>query len=282
LEYFFLYACRSPLAAIFFMRTSIKTIYDKKKAKEKITVLTAYDFPMARTLDEAGVDVVLVGDSLGMVALGYESTVPVTMRDMLHHTRAVSRAVKKAVVVADMPFGSYDTTERALRNALRLMKEGGADAVKLEGGEKIEKQVTRLVGAGIPVMGHVGLTPQTASLLGGYRVQGRSAKQAAKILQEAVLLDSWGVFSVVLECVPSALTQRITRRVKCPTIGIGAGVNADGQVLVLNDMLGYESSVSPKFVRRYAQFGAAARKATLSFIRDVKEKKFPSAAESFE
>ena len=145
------------------MRTPIKTIYDKKAAKEKITVLTAYDFPMARTLDEAGINVILVGDSLGMVALGYESTVPVTMRDMLHHTRAVSRAVKKSVVVADMPFGSYDTPERALRNALRLMKEGGADAVKLEGGEKVEKQVKRLVSAGIPVMGHVGLTPQTAA-----------------------------------------------------------------------------------------------------------------------
>jgi 3-methyl-2-oxobutanoate hydroxymethyltransferase len=264
------------------MRTPVKTIYDKKATKEKIAVLTAYDFPMARTLDEAGVDVILVGDSLGMVVLGYDSTVPVTMRDMLHHTRAVSRAVKKALVVADMPFGSYDTPEKALRNALRLVKEGGADAVKLEGGAQIEKQVRCLVQAGVPVMGHVGLTPQTASLLGGYRVQGRNAKQADKIFKEAALLESAGVFSIVLECVPSALTRKITRRVKCPTIGIGAGADADGQVLVLNDMLGFESSVSPKFVRRYAHFGAAARKAAVSFIRDVKEKKFPSAAESFE
>lgn len=263
------------------MRTPIKKIYDMKAQGEKISVLTAYDFPMARTLDEAGVDVILVGDSLGMVVLGYDSTVPVTMRDMLHHTRAVARAVKRAVVVADMPFGSYDTPERALRNALRLVKEGGADAVKLEGGEQIEKQVTRLVRAGISVMGHVGLTPQTASILGGYHVQGRNEKQAGKILKEAVLLDSLGVFAVVLECVPSALTKKITRQVKCPTIGIGAGVDADGQVLVLNDMLGFQSSVSPKFVRRYAQFGAAARKATLSFIRDVKEGQFPTERESF-
>ena len=169
-----------------------------------------------------------------------------------------------------------------MRNALRLIKEGGADAVKLEGGAKIEKQVARLVRAGIAVMGHVGLTPQTASLLGGYHVQGRSAKQADKILREAILLDSLGVFSVVLECVPSVLTEKITRRVKCPTIGIGAGVHADGQVLVLNDMLGLESSVRPKFVRRYAQFGAVARKAALAYIRDVKESKFPTAQESFE
>lgn len=263
------------------MRTSIKSIYDKKAAKQKIAVLTAYDYPMARTLDEAGVDIVLVGDSLGMVVLGYESTVPVTMRDMLHHTRAVSRAVKKAVVVADMPFGSYDTPDRALRNATRLIKEGGADAVKLEGGDRIAKQVTRLVQAGIPVMGHVGLTPQTASSLGGYHVQGRTAKQAEKILKESMLLDSLGVFSVVLECVPSSLTKKITRRIQCPTIGIGAGVHADGQVLVLNDMLGIESSFRPKFVRQYAQLGAAARKAALAYVRDVKEQKFPTAQESF-
>jgi len=264
------------------MRIPIKKIYDMKAAKEKIAVLTAYDFPMARTLDEAGVEVILVGDSLGMVVLGYDSTVPVTMRDMLHHTRAVSRAVKKALVVADMPFGSYDTPERALRNALRLIKEGGADAVKLEGGQQIKKQVTCLIQAGISVMGHVGLTPQTASSLGGYHVQGRGAKQAEKILKEAVLLDSLGVFSIVLECVPSVLTKKITRQVKCPTIGIGAGVHADGQVLVLNDMLGLESSVRPRFVRQYAQFGAAARKAALAYVRDVKESQFPTAQESFE
>ena len=264
------------------MRTTIKKIYDKKAAKEKIAVLTAYDFPMARVLDEAGVDIILVGDSLGMVILGYDSTVPVTMRDMLHHTRAVSRAVKKSLVVADMPFGSYDTPERALRNALRLMKEAGADAVKLEGGAKIEKQVSCLVRAGVPVMGHVGLTPQTASLLGGYHVQGRNAKQAGQIFKEAVLLDALGVFAIVLECVPSGLTKKITRAVQCPTIGIGAGVHADGQVLVLNDLLGLESSVRPKFVRKYAQFGKAARKAALAYVQDVKESKFPTVQESFE
>lgn len=264
------------------MRKPIKKIYEMKAAKEKIAVLTAYDFPMARTLDEAGVDVILVGDSLGMVVLGYSSTVPVTMRDMLHHTRAVSRAVKRSLVVADMPFGSYDTAERALRNALRLIKEGGADAVKLEGGQLIKQQVMALVKAGIPVMGHVGLTPQTASSLGGYQVQGRGAKQAEKILKEARLLDACGVFSIVLECVPAALTKKITRSVQCPTIGIGAGVHADGQVLVLNDMLGLESLVRPKFVRRYADIGALASKAASAYIRDVKTSKFPSAQESFE
>lgn len=244
-------------------------------------MLTAYDFPMARILDEAGVDVILVGDSLGMVVLGYESTVPVTMRDMLHHTRAVARAVRKAVVVADMPFGSYDIPERALRNALRLIKEGGADAVKLEGGQTIEKQVAHLVHAGVPVMGHVGMTPQTATRLGGYRVQGRDSKQAAQILKDALLLERLGAFSVVLECVPGPLAQKITRKLKCPTIGIGAGIHADGQVLVLNDMLGLESSVRPRFVRQYAQFGKAARKAALVYIRDVKESKFPTVEESF-
>lgn len=263
------------------MRTSTKAIFDKKAKREKIAVLTAYDFPMAKTLDDAGVEIILVGDSLGMVVLGYTSTVPVTMRDMLHHTRAVGRAVKRAVVVADMPFGSYDTPERALRNALRLIKEGGADAVKLEGGRSIEKQIQRLVRAGIPVMGHLGMTPQTASRLGGYRVQGRDRKQAVQISQDAALLDRLGVFSMVLECVPAGLARKITTKVKCPTIGIGAGIHTDGQVLVLNDMLGLESSVHPRFVRRYADFGKAARRAALAYVRDVKAKKFPSEEESF-
>ena len=264
------------------MRTSVKKIYEMKAAKKRIAVLTAYDFPMAHILDDAGVDVVLVGDSLGMVVLGYETTVPVTMRHMLHHTQAVSRAVQKAVVVADMPFGSYDTPERALRNAMRLVKGAGADAVKLEGAQTVGKQITRLVRAGIPVMGHLGMTPQTASSLGGYRVQGRKAKDASQLLKDAVLLEQLGVFSLVLECIPSTLSKKITKRVKCPTIGIGAGVHTDGQVLVLNDMLGLESSVRPKFVRRYAEFGKAARKAVLAYVRDVRDQKFPNAGESFE
>ncbi len=264
------------------MHSTIKSITDKKARREKITVLTAYDYPTARLLDEAGVDMVLVGDSVGMVVLGYESTVPVTMRDMIHHTRAVSRAVKRALVVADMPFGSYDTPERALRNALRFMKEAGADAVKLEGGQKIEKQIARLIRAGVPVMGHLGMTPQTASQLGGYRVQGRNRKQAAHILKDALLLEKLGVFSLVLECIPAALAQKVSRRLECPTIGIGAGPHTNGQVLVLHDMLGLESPVRPKFVRQYAQLGKTVRKAVESYIRDVRAGTFPSAKESFQ
>ena len=263
------------------MRITIKSIIGKKAAREKIAVLTAYDFPFARILDQAGMDIVLVGDSLGMVMLGYESTVPVTMREMLHHTRAVSRAVKRALVVGDMPFGSYDTPERALRNGLRFMKEAGADAVKLEGGQKIEKQVAALVRAGVPVMGHLGMTPQTAGALGGYRVQGRDAKQAAKILSDAERLEDLGVFSLVLECVPAALAQKISRKLSCPVIGIGAGPHTDGQVLVLHDMLGFESTVNPRFVRRYAQLGQAALRAAGAYVRDVRAGKFPSAKESF-
>ncbi len=263
------------------MRLTVKGIYDKKKNKEKITALTAYDFPLAKIIDEAGIDIVLVGDSVGMVLLGYESTIPVTMRDMLHHTKAVSRAVSHALIVADMPFGSYDTPERALRNANRLMQQGGANAVKLEGGKKIEKQIRALIQSGVPVVGHLGMTPQTASQLGGYRVQGRSHKQAAEMIKDAVLLDKLGVFSLVLECVPIALSQRITRQIKCPTIGIGAGKVTDGQVLVTYDMLGFQSKVHPRFVRRYAPIGEKIKEAVIHYRNDVLKGKFPSQEESF-
>ena len=263
------------------MRLTAKAIYDKKKKHEKITVLTAYDFPTARILDEAGIDIVLVGDSLGMVLLGYESTVPVTMRDMLHHVRAVSRAVKKSFVIADMPFGSYDTPDRAVRNAKRFLKEAGADGVKLEGGKKIQEQIKALVDAGIPVMGHLGMTPQTASLLGGYRVQGKEKKQAAEIEKDAGFLDRLGVFSLVLECVPAALAAKITRNIKCPVIGIGAGPAADGQVLVLHDMLGFHSKMHPRFVRRYASLENQIRGAVEKYRRDVLAGKFPSKEESY-
>lgn len=263
------------------MRITIKTIYDKKKNKEKIVALTAYDFPFARILDEAGVDIVLVGDSLGMVLLGYESTVPVTMREMLHHTRAVSKAVTRALVVADMPFGSYDTVDRGLRNAKRFLKEGGANAVKLEGGEKIRKQVEALVNGGIPVMGHLGMTPQTAGLLGGYRVQGKEKSHAEKIVGDAKLLERLGVFALVLECVPADLAARLTRQVKCPTIGIGAGVKTDGQVLVLHDMLGFQSKVRPRFVRPYAQLEIVIRKAVEAYRKDILAGRFPAPTESY-
>ncbi len=263
------------------MRLTIKSVYDKKKSKEKITVLTAYDFPMARILDEAGVDIILVGDSLGMVLLGYESTIPVTMRDMLHHSRAVSKAVKRSMVVGDMPFASYDTVERALRNAKRFMQQAGVDAIKLEGAFQVKDQVKALIRAGIPVMGHIGMTPQTASSQGGYKVQGHTPAQAKKIMAEAKLLDELGVFAMVLECVPQVLAKKITRAVKCPTIGIGAGPHTDGQVLVLYDMLGISSKVNPRFVRKYAQLETTIRSATEQYLRDVKAGSFPSLKESF-
>lgn len=262
------------------VRLTVKQIREKKGV-EKIAVLTAYDHLFGGLVDHAGLDIVLVGDSLGMVLLGYESTVPVTMRDMLHHTKAASRGVKRAMVVADMPFGSYDTPERALRNAKRFMKEAGADAVKLEGGSAVRKQVEALVQAGIPVMGHLGLTPQSASQLGGYRVQGKTVAQAEEIFKDAVLLDKLGVFSVVLECIPQKLAARITKTICCPTIGIGAGAATDGQVLVITDMLGLRSQVQPKFARVYADLGKAAAKALAQYRNDVVKGKFPTADESY-
>jgi 3-methyl-2-oxobutanoate hydroxymethyltransferase len=263
------------------MRTTVKSIYDKKKKGEKIVVLTAYDFPLARILDESGIDIILVGDSLGMVLLGYGSTVQVTMREMLHHTKAVSRAVHKALVVGDMPFGSYDDSERALRNAKRFLQEGGANAVKLEGGKRIEKQISSLIAAGIPVMGHLGMTPQTAEQLGGYKVQGRDKKKAEELVSDALLLEKLGVFALVLECVPASLAGEITQKVECPVIGIGAGPHTDGQVLVTYDMLGFQSPIHPKFVRHYAEIEKEMKGAVTKYREDVQKGKFPSKEESF-
>ena len=264
------------------MKLTVKTLRERK-GKEKIVALTAYDFPFARILDETGIDIVLVGDSLGMVLLGYDSTLPVTLRDMLHHTKAVSRAVKQALVVADMPFGSYQSSaEQAFRNARRLIQEGGAEAVKLEGGESIAKTVKSLVQGGIPVMGHLGMTPQTATFLGGYKVQGRDSKQASQILGDARKLEEAGIFSLVLECIPAALAEKITKKVSCPTIGIGAGPKTDGQILVLHDLLGFEGGVHPRFVRRYAEFEKTAKQAVGRYLGDVRSGRFPSLKESFE
>lgn len=264
-------------------KITVKEIIERKqKESRKITALTAYDFPFAKLVDEAGIDIVLVGDSVGMVCLGYDTTLPVTMRDMLHHVKAVSRAVKHALIVADMPFGSYQGVEFAVRNARRFLKEGGAEAVKLEGGRRIMAQVKALRRAGIPVMGHLGMTPQSATELGGYRVQGKSRSDAEQILKDAKALESAGVFSIVLECVPVALAKRITRSLKIPTIGIGAGPYADGQVLVLHDLLGFDSSIRPRFVRRYAPLSQVIRKALRSYKNDVLARKFPSIKESFE
>ncbi len=264
-----------------FMRTTVKSIYEKKKKGEKIVSLTAYDYPFGQILDDVGIDIVLIGDSLGMVLLGYETTVGVTMREMIHHTKAVSRAVKKALVVGDMPFGSYDNPERAVMSAKRFMKEGGADAIKLEGGKRVEKQVEAMVAAGIPVMGHIGMTPQTASALGGYKVQGKNKADAEVLIRDALLLDRLGAFAIVLECVPSDLAAEITQKVKCPTIGIGAGLKVDGQILVLHDMLGFKGKVYPRFVRKYAHFAEEASQAVAKYREDVLSGKFPSKEESF-
>lgn len=262
------------------MRITPKTIFAKKKRCEKITVLTAYDYPFAKILDEAGVDIILVGDSLGMVVLGYSSTLPVTMADMIHHTRAVARAVKQALVVSDMPYRSYRMPSEAVKNAKQL-KKAGAQAVKLEGGKAVQKQVAAILKAGIPVMGHGGMLPQSVEKLGGYKVQGRDSNQAEKIFEDALLLDRLGAFAIVLECVPQELGRRISLAVTCPTIGIGAGAGTDGQVMVLHDMLGFEGKVRPRFVRPYAQLTEQTRAAVQHYIEDVQRGRFPSKEESY-
>jgi len=245
-------------------------------------MLTAYDYPVARLVDEAGIDAILVGDSLGMVALGYDSTVPVTMDEMIHHAKAVRRGTRRSLLIGDMPFMSYQVSaEEAVRNAGRFMKEAGCDAVKLEGGTESCAVTRAIVDAGIPVLGHLGLTPQTASKLGGFKVQGRDAGSAEHILEAAVALQAAGCFAVVLECVPAALAEMITRRLQIPTIGIGAGGGCDGQVLVTNDMLGLYDRFVPKFVKRYAELGAAITEAIGAYRRDVEAGAFPSSTHAF-
>ena len=249
---------------------------------KKITCLTAYDYPTARLLDEAGVDVILVGDSLGMVVLGYESTLPVTIEEMLHHTRAVRRGARRALVVADMPFGSFHTdTAESLRNAVRFIKEAGAEAVKVEGGERRLELIARLTEAEIPVMGHVGLTPQSVNALGGYRVQGKTPDAAEQLLRDARAVEASGAFAVVLEAVPRELAAQITRELRIPTIGIGAGPDCDGQILVIHDLLGLTFEGPPKFARQYADVGQIISKAVREYSKDVREGSFPSDAESY-
>jgi 3-methyl-2-oxobutanoate hydroxymethyltransferase len=249
---------------------------------EKITCLTAYDYPTARLVDEAGVDVVLVGDSLGMVVLGYESTLPVTMEEMLHHTRAVRRAVRRALLIVDMPYGSYhDEVNGAVRNAMRFVKEAGAEAVKVEGGERRLELISRLTEAEIPVMGHLGLTPQSVNALGGYRVQGKSAAAAEQLVRDARALEAAGAFAIVLEAVPRELAAEITRDVKIPTIGIGAGPDCDGQILVLHDLLGLTFREPPKFARQYANLGEIISSAVREYCDDVRKSTFPSDEESY-
>ncbi|WP_427339375.1 3-methyl-2-oxobutanoate hydroxymethyltransferase [Caloranaerobacter sp. DY30410] len=255
----------------------------KAKAEgRKITMLTAYDYSTAKLLDEAGVDSILVGDSLGMVMLGYENTIKVTIEDIIHHTKAVSRGVNRALIIADMPFLSYHVSvEDTIRNAGRLIKEGGAHAVKLEGGENIIDKVKALVDAQIPVCGHLGLTPQSVNVLGGFKVQGKSIENAKKIIEDAILLEKAGVFAIVLEAVPEPLAKIITEKISVPTIGIGAGRYCDGQVLVLQDMLGMFSDFTPKFVKKFRDLGKEIKEGIREYIKEVHEGTFPEEKHTF-
>ncbi len=253
----------------------------KKEQGEPITMLTGYDYPTALALDQAGIDAILVGDSLGMVVLGYETTIPVTMEEILHHCRAAVRGVKYAFLIGDMPFMSYQASvEEAVRNAGRLLKEGGAEAVKLEGGRERVETVKAIVGAGIPVMGHLGLTPQSIHALGGYRSQGRTATKAKHLLEDALFLEEAGCFSIVLESVPARLAEFISKRLTIPTIGIGAGVGCDGQVLVVHDLLGLFDRFTPKFVKQYANLHTEMTQAFGEYIADVTTRRFPAKEHS--
>ncbi len=263
-------------------KISIPTLLRMKENREPIAMLTAYDTLMAGILDQSGIDIILVGDSGGMVMAGHENTLAVTMDEMLHYVKSVRRAVKHALLVADMPFLSYQiSTEEAIRNAGRFLQEGGAEAVKIEGGQPVLPIIERLVQFGIPVMGHLGLTPQSIHQLGGYLVQGKNSQAAERLKHEAQLLQEAGVFSIVLEKVPSILAKEISEQLKIPTIGIGAGKYCDGQVLVSHDMLGLYEKFKPKFVRRYAELGKAMGKAFEQYISDVKQRNFPSDDESY-
>lgn len=263
-------------------KITLPQLQEMKARGEKITMVTAYDYPSALMADRAEIEMILVGDSLGMVVLGYESTVPVTMEDMLHHTKAVMRARPSCLVVADMPFLSYQVSvSEAVRNAGRLIQEGGADAVKLEGGRAVVDKVKAIVEAGIPVMGHLGLTPQSATQLGGFRVQGREEEAARRIREEAELLQEAGAFSLVLECIPAMLAKDITSRLNIPTIGIGAGPYCDGQVLVYHDLLGLFERFKPKFVKRYAQLGEEIVRALGQYRQEVRSGAFPGEEHSY-
>lgn len=263
-------------------RVTVPQLKGMKKRGEKIAMLTAYDYTFALLMDQAGVDVLLVGDSLGMVVQGHDSTIPVTLDEIIYHTKPVKRAAQRAMVVADMPFLSYQINpEEAARNAGRLMKEAGADAVKLEGGCKTAAAIQKMVSAGIPVMGHVGLEPQSSKLIGGHKVQGKSVESVEALLNDARVVEEAGAFSIVVEAVPWQVAKRITEAVKIPTIGIGAGPHCDGQVLVYADMLGLFTSFQPHFVRRFAQMGNEAEETFETYCKAVKSGTFPSLDESY-
>jgi len=263
-------------------RVTVTDLQRMRDRGERITMVTAYDYPTAKLADEAGIPMILVGDTLGMVVLGYDSTLPVTVNDMIHHGRAVVRGAQKAHVVVDMPFGSYQAGwQDALRNAVRIMQETGCSSVKLEGGQRSAETVARLVEAGVPVMGHVGLTPQSVNVLGGFKVQGRTPREAVHVIQDAKALEAAGAYAIVLETVPTALAHMITQRVNVPTIGIGAGPFCSGQVQVWHDMLGLYDALTPKHARRFADVGAVIRQALAEYRRQVEAGEFPTRKESF-
>lgn len=263
-------------------KTTVSTLKEKKVRGEKITMLTAYDYPSAKMTEEAGIDMILVGDSLGMAVLGYDNTLPVTMEDMIYHSRAVRRGAPQTFVVGDMPFLSYHLSDdEAVRNAGRFLQEANVQAVKLEGGEERCTIINRMVSAGIPVMGHIGLTPQAVNQMGGFKVQGKDREQAEKIIYQAKKLEEAGVFSLVLECVPAMLAEIITKELKIPTIGIGAGSACDGQVLVWHDVLGITQNMKPKFVKKYAELYPVIVEALKNYKLEVEGRVFPAEEHSF-
>jgi 3-methyl-2-oxobutanoate hydroxymethyltransferase len=263
-------------------KVELATLLKMKQAGTPITMVTAYDAPTARIVEAAGIDTVLVGDSVANVVLGYPDTLPVTLDEMLHHTRAVSRGLKRALLIGDMPFMTYNISiEKAIENAGRFIKEGRAEAVKVEGGGWVAETVGAMVQAGIPVVGHLGLTPQTAGMLGGYRVQGKDAESARQIFKDSVALQKAGAFLLVLECVPARLGELISRKLTLPVIGIGAGVNTDGQVLVFHDLVGIDAGFTPKFVKRYADVGNQMRQAVEAYCQEVRAGSFPAEEHTF-
>jgi 3-methyl-2-oxobutanoate hydroxymethyltransferase len=273
----------TPISTSERKKVTTLTLRQKKERGEVLSMLTAYDYPTALAMDQAGLDAILVGDSLGMVVLGYPNTLPVTMDEMLHHCRAVARGAKSALLIGDMPFMSYQVSvEEALRNAGRFLQEGGMDAVKLEGGRERLDAVRAIVAAGIPVMGHLGLTPQSVNQLGGFRPQGRTAAAAKRLLEDALLLEEAGAFSLVLESVPARLAELVSKRLRIPTIGIGAGLGCDGQVLVTHDLLGLFERFTPKFVKKYASFHTEMKRAFGEFLADIAAKSFPAAEHTVE
>jgi 3-methyl-2-oxobutanoate hydroxymethyltransferase len=265
-----------------FKRVTVKSLLEMKQQAEKISMLTSYDFTMAQLVDKAGVDVILVGDSASNVFAGHETTLPITLDQMIYHASSVVRGVSRALIVVDIPFGSYQSdSKEALRSAIRIMKESGAHAVKIEGGEEIKDSLKRILGAGIPVMGHLGLTPQSIYQFGSYTVRAKEDAEAKKLINDALLLEKLGCFSIVLEKVPAALAQKVAAQLQIPVIGIGAGNGVDGQVLVVNDMLGMSTEFSPRFLRRYLNLDEQINGALEKYVADVKSKDFPNENEQY-